>query len=114
VFSAFTVSASKNPVPAKGVTMPENVEAIVKNSCFGCHNTDSQNDKGKEALDFKTLNELPKNKKIHALREIGKVLEDNEMPPEKFLNKYPEKKLSDADKKVLMDWAAAEAKAQMK
>ncbi len=114
VFGAFTSSATKSPKAPQELEMPENVKAIVKNSCFGCHNTDSKNDKGKEALDFKALNSLSKTKMIKSLREISEVLEENEMPPKKFLDKYPDKKVSDADKKVLMDWAQTEAKSLMK
>jgi hypothetical protein len=36
------------------------------------------------------------------------------MPPAKFLEKFPDKKLTDAEKKKLMDWAKNEAKSLMK
>ena len=44
------------------------------------------------------MGELSKSKMIHALREINEVVEENEMPPEKFLAKYPDKKLRDEEK----------------
>jgi hypothetical protein len=105
--------SAEKPSETKEVAMPDNVKTIIENSCFGCHNTDSKNDKAKEALDLKTMGELSKSKMIHALREINEVVEENEMPPEKFLAKYPDKKLSEEDKKVLMEWAKSEAKALM-
>lgn len=115
IFMAATLfsTASENPTEAKAVTMPDDVKAVIEKSCFGCHNTDSKNDKAKEKLDLKTLDNLTTPKMIHALREINEVVEENEMPPEKFLAKYPDKKLSDAEKKLLMDWASKEAKALM-
>jgi hypothetical protein len=51
---------------------------------------------------------------IAGLKEIAEVVEENEMPPAKFLEKNPDKKLTDAEKKILMDWANSEAKALMK
>jgi uncharacterized membrane protein len=93
--------------------MPDDVKAIIEKSCFGCHNTDSKNDKAKEKLDLKTFDSLTKNKMIASLKEITETIEENEMPPAKFLEKNPDKKLTDAEKKILMDWANSEAKALM-
>jgi uncharacterized membrane protein len=108
-----TISASDANANAKAVNMPDDVKAIIEKSCFGCHNTDSKNDKAKEKLDLKTIDSLDKTKMIHALKEIGEVVEEDEMPPAKFLEKFPDKKLTDAEKKTLMDWANNEAKALM-
>jgi uncharacterized membrane protein len=94
--------------------MPDNVKAIIEKSCIGCHNTDSKNDDAKEDLDFKKFDTLSKQQMIHALKEIGEALEENEMPPAKFLEKYPEKKLTDAEKKELLDWANSESKSLYK
>jgi hypothetical protein len=41
-------------------------------------------------------------------------VEENEMPPAKFLEKNPDKKLTEAEKLVLMNWANNEAKGLMK
>ena len=113
LFVSVWASAAKNPAEAKAVNMPDDVKAIIEKSCFGCHNTDSKNDKAKEKLDLKTMDGLDKPKMIHALKEIGEVVEEDEMPPAKFLEKFPDKKLTDAEKKTLMDWAKNEAKALM-
>jgi cytochrome c553 len=108
------LKASVNPTETKAPAMPENVKAVIEKSCFGCHNTDSKNDKAKEKLDLKTLDALGKKEMIHALGEIAETVEENEMPPEKFLEKFPDKKLTDAEKKILIDWAKNEGKALMK
>lgn len=94
--------------------MSEEVKAVVQNKCFGCHNTDSKNDKAKEDLDFKTFDTLTNLKKVSAYKKIGDVVNENEMPPKKFLEHYPDKKLTDAEKKLLMDWAKAEAEKLVK
>jgi len=113
LFSSFVVSATEFQTETKSVKMPDDVKAIIEKSCFGCHNTDSKNDKAKEKLDLKTLDSLTKNKMIASLKEITETIEENEMPPAKFLEKNPDKKLTDAEKKILMDWANSEAKALM-
>ncbi len=114
LFAAFIATASENPAKAKAVDMPDNVKTIIEKSCFGCHNTDSKNDKAKDKLDLKTLGDLDKPKMIHALKEISEVVEENDMPPAKFLEKFPDKKLTDDEKKTLMNWADSQAKSLMK
>jgi uncharacterized membrane protein len=111
--SVLSIAAEK-PQQLKPVTMPDDVKAIIEKSCFGCHNTDSKNEKSKEKLDFKTFDSLSTTKMIHALDKIEQALKENEMPPEKFLEKFPDKKLTDDEKKILMDWANNEAKSLMK
>ena len=113
LFVSFASSASNNPADAKAVKMPDDVKAIIDKSCFGCHNTDSKNDKAKEKLDLLTLDSLAKNKMIATFKDIEEMIEEDEMPPAKFLEKFPDKKLTDAEKKILMEWANKEAKALM-
>ena len=110
LFVSFWASAAKNPTEAKTVNMPDDVKAIIENKCFGCHNTDSKNDKAKEKLDLKTMDSLETTKIIRAYKEIHKVVDENDMPPEKFLERFPDKKLSDDEKKILMDWADSQLK----
>lgn len=114
LLSVGLLHASVNPTETKAPAMPDNVKAVIEKSCFGCHNTDSKNDKAKEKLDLKTFDALGKKEMIHALGEIAETVEENEMPPAKFLEKFPDKKLTDAEKKILIDWAKNEGKALMK
>jgi len=113
VFASFVSPASETQTNSKAISMPDDVKAVIEKSCFGCHNSDSKNDKAKEKLNLSTLDSLSTSKMIHALKDISEVVEDNEMPPEKFLEKYPDKKLTDAEKKILMDWANNQAKTLM-
>jgi len=93
--------------------MPEDVRAVVDNSCFGCHNTDSRNEDAREHLDFKTMHQLSDIKKLGAFKEIREVIEENEMPPKKFLERRPEKELTEEQKKILIDWVKKESVALM-
>ncbi|MFB6320590.1 heme-binding domain-containing protein [Saccharicrinis sp. FJH54] len=91
--------------------MPDNIKAIVDKSCMGCHNSDSKSEKAKNKLNFTTFNELSDVKKIKTLREIVEVLDENKMPPEKFLKMHPEKGLTEKEELQLKEWAQKEAKA---
>ena len=114
IFASITAFGSNNPDEKKDLKMPDNVLKIVENSCYGCHNTNSKNEDGKEALDFKKLATLSKIKKISAHKNIGDIVSEDKMPPKKFLNRFPEKALSEEDKKVLITWAKKEAEALVK
>ncbi len=104
LFSASVLTATEK-TPAKLFSdMPENVKAVVDKSCFGCHNTESMNDKAKEKLDFKLLDELSTVKKLAALNHIGETVEKKEMPPQKFLERFPDKALTEDEVKVLTEW----------
>ncbi len=113
LISMFAFSA-ENPSETKTINMPGDVKAIIEKSCFGCHNTDSKNDKAKDKLNLSTFDSLTKMKMIAGYKEIAEVLEENEMPPAKFLEKNPDKKLTKAEKTILMNWANNEAKGLMK
>lgn len=112
LFVTFNLAAENYPSDKKG--MPDEVKAIVKKSCFGCHNTASKNIDGKEALDFKKLGSLSKIKSISAYKEISDVMEAGEMPPKKFLEKYPDKALSKKETQLLIEWSKNAAEAIVK
>lgn len=112
LFGTVLLNTSFKTDPLMGdLPMPENVKAIIDQSCFQCHNIDSENDKAKEALDFKSFDELRKVRKITKLRDIAETVEKGEMPPKKFLENNPDKKLTEEQVKVLADWAKKEASA---
>ena len=100
-------SGEKNQ--AKG-TIPENVDAVLQKTCFGCHNSNSQNEKSKAALNLAVWETLTKQQKTGKLKEIAEVLSEGTMPPSRFLERFPDKKLTPEEKKLLIDWAKAEAK----
>ncbi len=113
---SLTLVASDGNKPAKyhPAGMTDEVKAIIENKCFGCHNTDSKNDKAKEDLDFKTFDDLSKMKKISSYKKIGEVIEEQEMPPKKFLERFPDKDLTDDERKALLEWSKQEAETLVK
>lgn len=111
---AFGFKVSNNPTNSAASETSEEVKAVIQNKCFGCHNTDSKNDKAKEKLDFKTLEALSGPDKVKAFREIADEVKDEEMPPKKFLERFPDKALTKDEHELLMSWAKEEAKNAMK
>ena len=110
IFMSFVLNKTEKQEPEKiKVEMPVNVKTVFENKCFGCHNTDSRNDKAKEKLDFKTFNDLKTFKKIGTLRDIAEVIEKGEMPPKKFLERFPDRKPSDIEYEILSKWVKQKA-----
>ena len=110
VFVTFVLMAAEKSTPTKATdNMPDNVKARVDKSCFGCHNTGSQNEDAKEKLDFKTLDKLSRIKKIGKLKHILEAVEEGEMPPKRFLERNLDKKLTEDEVKILTEWTKKEA-----
>lgn len=109
VFTSFAfIEEDKTEIKA-AEQMPDNIKAIIDKSCFDCHNSDSRNEDAKEDLDFKTFDKLSKIKKIGALKHIGETVEEGEMPPKRFLERFPDKKLTDEEIKSIIDWVEKES-----
>lgn len=87
------------------IPMPENVNTIVQHSCYGCHNSKSKNEKAKDKFQFDELHSLSTFKVVGKMSDVQKELNKNKMPPKKFLEKYPDRALSDEDKTTLLNWA---------
>jgi hypothetical protein len=113
-FGEYGTEPSLGSVPQEKFTIPEGIKSIFDNKCFGCHNTESTNDKAKEKLLIDQLPDLPKVKLVAKLDGIAEIVGKNEMPPEKFLAKYPDKKLSSEEAKQLKEWAEAASDGLMK
>ena len=106
-FLNFSIQKTTNsPLGEKAsFEIPEDIQGIIDNSCYGCHHTDSKNEKGKKKLDFDKLTDLKTYKLVGKLADISETVTEGDMPPEKAVKKYPELKLSDEDKTKLGNWA---------
>lgn len=94
------------------IEIPDNVKAIIDNKCYGCHNDESKSTKSKGKLNFDKFKAdgYSKSKTISKLGKIAKDVHKNEMPPEKFLAKYPDKTLTADESATLIDWAEGQRK----
>lgn len=112
---AFTTVGEKEVVSISSdnyaIEIPEEVDAILQNYCYGCHNSESRNEKGRDKLSLDKLDDMPKGKLAAKLNKLAKEVEEGEMPPKKFLEKNPDKEPAKKDKKAVIKWAKATAKA---
>ncbi len=115
-FMMETEKANKSVVASASVSkleIPDNIKIILDKSCMGCHNEDSKNQKGKMKLTFENFDngKYSLGKQIAKLNGIAKSVEKGKMPTKKFVAKYPDRALSDAEAKALIEWAKAQASA---
>ncbi len=89
------------------IEFPEEVQSILDNKCMTCHNTEAKNFKSKSKLNFDKFSngDYSKGKAGKKLGKITKKINENKMPPEKYLNKNPDKKLSKEESELLKGWA---------
>jgi hypothetical protein len=80
-------------------------KAIVNSKCFQCHSMEARFPKSRNKLNFDSLSLYTKVNQLSKLDKISEVLEKGSMPPEKFLEKFPEGKLNADELKILKDWA---------
>ena len=107
--NSFNTHEVNVPSPADKLEIPENVQAVIDKSCFGCHNSESRNEEARLKLKFDKLSSLKTFKLIGVLEEIKTEVDSAGMPPKKFLNKYPDAALSAEDKELLSAWAGETA-----
>ena len=93
---------------------PEAVKKVIDSKCLGCHSPKGKSDKAKEALNWTTLMGLEKSVQVSKLDKVAEVLAKGEMPPKKMIEMHPEAKISEADAKILKDWAIAASEGLMK
>jgi hypothetical protein len=107
--------------------VPAEVATIMKGACNDCHTNKTEypwyaniqpvawwlNDHvtdGKRHLNLSEFTKRPIAVQNHKLEEIAEQVEKNEMPLASYtyLGMHPEAKLSEAQKKTLIDWAKAQ------
>ena len=99
-----SVKEDFNP-PKDAITIPDDINAIFEQSCIGCHNVKSENKKAKDKLEIDKLAHLSKSKIVAKLGKISEKVGKKEMPPEKFLAKFPNKALTQEQATRLVEWA---------
>lgn len=89
---------------ATSITFTVDVMSIIDNKCYGCHSPNSRNEKAKEKLIWKDLQSLDPIDAVGIMEEMLEVLEEGSMPPEKMLERNPDKKLTDGEVATLKAW----------
>jgi len=103
--------------------VPKQVEKTIKTSCYDCHsnNTDypwynkiqpvawilkDHVELGKEELNFNDWDKLSSRRKNSKLKSIISQIEDDEMPLWSYTLVHRDSKLSETEKKIVLDWVA--------
>ena len=110
LFAGFFLLPAFTAEDSPGLKFPKKVNAIIQNKCYGCHNNESKGDRPKEKLNWDALASLPADQQAEKLAAIQKVLEKGSMPPERFLERSPEKKLTEKETACMQKWASRAAK----
>ncbi len=105
----FLLFSSLDQEPAANSDFPEEIELIVKTSCFDCHSAEAKSEDAKKAVQFDLWDDYRVIKKIGILSKIAEVVEEDKMPPQKYLKNKPGAKLSEAQKKQFLDWTEKES-----
>jgi cytochrome c5 len=101
---------TKNPA---GEEFPAEVKEVLTTSCFDCHTAGARSEDAKKALNFDQWDEYRLTKKIGTLDKIAEVVGEGKMPPEKYLERKPESKLSKDQQKLIVDWTKKTSEALM-
>lgn len=119
-----------NPVsePAKDfITMenpPDQVTMMLKNACYDCHSNETvypwytnvapfswvigkHITEGREHLNFSTWADYSKDKQSHKLEEFVEEVKEGNMPIPNYTWMHSEAKLSDEDRKLMVDWVTS-------
>lgn len=106
------------------VAVPEPVSGILKNSCYDCHSNntvypwyfriqpvawylDHHIDEGKGELNFDEFGTYTLKRQKHKLKEIAEQVAESEMPLSSYTLIHGNARLSEADRKLIVDWANA-------
>jgi hypothetical protein len=117
------VSRTSGAGSVDAVAAPADVTAILGRACGNCHSQATvwpwysrvapvswlvahDVNHGREHLDFSTLPALGPRKKAKLLGEIAEEVEEEAMPPRLYRLLHPEARLSEAERRVLVEWAS--------
>lgn len=87
---------------------PDKIMTVLERSCFECH-TQEGSLKPKLALNFSKWDDYKLTKKIGKLSDMAEQVKEQNMPPPKHIEEYPDMALSPEEIDMLAEWANAEA-----
>ncbi len=130
VIQFFPVHRNESPIPAgqsfvNQFNVPNKVNRILQKSCYDCHSNQTiypwygnvqpsawflQNHivKGKKKLNFDELQQYGKRRLRTKYTEIVKQIEHDKMPLSSYLLVHPSTKLSETEKKILIQYFQTE------
>lgn len=112
----------ENPPVTGDIQAPAEVHGVLKRSCYDCHSNATKwpwyaqvvpvswvvahdvND-GRKHLNFSEWENYEPGRKLKKLKEIAEEVEEGEMPMEIYVSLHGDAKLSEAEKKSIVEWA---------
>ena len=86
----------------------DTVQVILEKSCLPCHGIDGSK-KAKMKWNFEKMPDMKVSKQVSKLNKIASVVKDEKMPTSKFIKKYPDRNLTNEERKLLITWAEEQA-----
>lgn len=95
------------------IEIPSDIQSVLDDKCIKCHSSESSGSKSKSKLNFDkfTNGEYSNGKLVSKFGKISKMLNGNKMPPKKYLDKNPDKKLSSEESELILNWASEQSNA---
>ncbi|WP_076444921.1 heme-binding domain-containing protein [Chryseobacterium sp. RU37D] len=116
-----------NPVPTPGMDFlrikntPPEVAAVITSSCYDCHSNETKYpwysnfapaswvlknhiNEGRKHLNFSTFAVYEPKKQAHKLQECIEMIEKKEMPLESYFVGHQDAKLTDEQRKILINY----------
>jgi mono/diheme cytochrome c family protein len=109
--TSFTIpSGQVNNLPqdATAQVFPEDISKIFEVSCNDCHTDAASNAKAKMKLNFSKWADLSNAKKVSKLESINDEVKKGDMPPSKYVSKYPDNALGQEQKELIGKWVEEE------
>jgi Haem-binding domain len=106
------------------VAIPADVNAIFQKACYDCHSNNTKypwyaevmpagyflanhvND-GKKHFNFDEFASYKPKKALHKLEELANEVQQGEMPMDSYTWIHKDAKLTDAEKKIIVNWAGS-------
>jgi hypothetical protein len=106
VLIAKPLSAQSSQEPAKTppASLPADVAKVVMSSCAHCH-MEPGNTMALAKLNFSKWDSYDSGKQASKAAGMNKKLSKGKMPPKGYIKDHPDKAPTDAEKKVISDWA---------
>lgn len=84
------------------------VEQIINSKCLSCHMPQSENKSAKRKLQWGEVEAYNLRSQQKFVKRLKKVLEKEKMPPKKYIEQFPEMRLTSAETEILMSWLKGE------
>ena len=126
IIQFFPINKS-NPITNEGMDFlkikntPEPIAKLIRNSCYDCHSNETKYpfysniqpvawllknhiDEGRKELNFSTFATYEPKRQAHKLEEAAEYVEQKKMPLESYTLGHSDAKLSDEQRKQLVDY----------